>query len=100
MNQEEREIVLNSSMIPEAKATVIDIQEWLDQDPKRAITQYGHGLGNFAWIAGVNRETDQELQKQILRRKALELIKDFGDQIIEFMKPELREALGLDEKQE
>ncbi|KKR39376.1 MAG: hypothetical protein UU03_C0002G0010 [Candidatus Woesebacteria bacterium GW2011_GWA1_40_45] len=85
--------------MPEAIETAIGIESWLDAHPEQTLTPYGHGIGMLgqAILNGENTPIEEQIAE--LRENARLLIQKYGDHIIEFMNPELRKTLGLDEQQ-
>ena len=88
------------SFIPAiAQPTVQDI---LDKHPSiGSYETYGHAAVIFATAAyATELDETEEAKIETLRVAAEKLIHQFGPNIIDFMRPELREALELPQKNE
>ena len=84
-------------IFPEAHSSIDGILEYLADNPKETLTEYGHAVGMIAAVAYANCEScDVVEQKAKLKQAALHYVEKFGPKIIEFLKPELREALEID----
>ena len=90
-----REEYEQAGILPEALDTLMDTINWLDENPERTTTEYGHGVGMLAQVIATGENQPLDEQRKELRKKALYLLEKYGDHIIEFMRPELRESLGL-----
>ena len=82
-------------ILPEAAQTVVDAQSWLYENPKMTSQPYGHSIGILAQIIVNGEDVPYEEQREELKKNARILIEKYGDHIIDFMRPELREALDL-----
>lgn len=88
-------------VIPEARATVEDAIKYIKGHPEETRPEtpgatYTHAAGTFAVAAFGAAARSPEEQRAALKKCAERLIKTYGPEIIRFMKPELRGALGLD----
>ena len=84
------------NIFPEIHSTIEGIFEHLNKNPNWAKTDYGHAAAMITVAAyAVSDEFSFDEQKEHLKRIALDYIGKFGPKFIEFMKPELREALGI-----
>lgn len=82
-------------IIPEAIETVSEIVNFLENNPDQTVTTYGHAAGMFAQVAYANSYMNPDLQRERLKEYALVLIQRHGPEIISFLKPELKEVLGI-----
>ncbi|OGM29589.1 hypothetical protein A2630_01215 [Candidatus Woesebacteria bacterium RIFCSPHIGHO2_01_FULL_44_10] len=97
MDPKARELIF-----PEAHATIEEILRELDEDPRAAqgISSYGHGIGMLSAVLYANCEAhNYNVQKIKFKEAALALVKRYGPEIIEVMKPELKKALDWDESE-
>lgn len=79
-----------------ARETVNDaIQKLNEGNGEYSRTPYGHAAGMLAQIAVTNKNPEQSLST--MRAYALKLIEEYGPDILQVMRPELIEALKLEE---
>lgn len=84
--------------LPGGSQTLLDIREHLGKSQQERPV-YGHALGVVAtWLN--EPTTNPDNTKIILKKKALELIKKHGNDIKKFLRPELLEALEIDDHKE
>ena len=84
-----------AGIIKPAADTAQDVWKYLDENPEKTLGTYGHSIGMLGHIiAGTEGKTPEE-QVEYLKPRAENLIKKYGKHIISFMRPELREALGI-----
>lgn len=94
MKEENKPLISLSNILPGGNQTLHDIREHLGQSQEEHPV-YGHALGVVAtWLN--EPTTNPDNTKVILKKKALELIKKHGDNIKKFLRPELLEALEID----
>jgi len=85
------------SIIPEAKVFIKDVVSKLHTEPALSETLHGHAAGILAQVALGGDMDTQEKQRAHLKEAANKLIAKYGPGMIDFMRPELREALGLED---
>jgi hypothetical protein len=95
VGDELRKNYLQAGIIPEAIDTVVSCVDWLENNPRRTVTPYGHGVGMLAMAIACGEGMSPEEQREQLKQKAELLVQKYGDHIIDFIRPELREALGI-----
>ena len=86
-----------AQILPEAIQTVLDIQSWLEANPERTLESYGHSVGTLSQVIVCGEKQPYDQQVVELKKKAQYLVQKYGDHIIEFMRPELRNVLGFNE---
>lgn len=90
-------------IIPEAHSTIKAVEELTKEqklkDKKEGLTEeeqiYGHAARVLVQKMYFKQGQDEEVQRHCLRETALRLIQKHGKQILDVMRPELKEALGL-----
>ena len=84
-------------IFPEAHSTIEEIFGRMNSDPDFVKTNYGHAAGMVVTHAYAKTDKSPEEQKAHLRVIALKYIDKYGLEFIQFLKPELRAALEIDD---
>ena len=95
-----KEELIKAGIMPEAIDTAIDIEKWLRDHPKQTSTIYGHGGGMLGQVILSHGNIPFEQQRVLLKGKAQRLMEKYGEKIKDFMRPELRAALGMGDPQQ
>jgi len=84
-----------AGIIKAAADTAQDALEWLDRNPEKKSGSYGHSIAMLAQVIASGEGVTPKQQIDDLKSGAEALIKKYGNHIVPFMRPELREALGI-----
>lgn len=90
------------SIVPEAQDFVAEVDKRMKADPEFARSPYGHAAGGLAFILHVNTfsedpEESARMQRAGMINKAQRLLDQFGPDIIQYLKDDLK--LVIDEEQ-
>lgn len=85
-----------SGVFPHGETTYKATIDYLTANPEAGDTKYGHAIGMLGQIIACTEAFETE-EKQLgyLKETANKLIEKYGPDIVGFMKPELKNALGI-----